>query len=212
MSTTIATQDAAGPLRGDPAAHRRDARSRARSLLLRGSGAGGCSPPGPWAVTVMWRHRTDPHAERLIEECESFLAGESVSLCEARREPVPVWAWMNVLAHGTEAELRAAAEYRPPNDEGRQALSFVASELVELIDAGVLELEAFQRGRARPPRARRDRVPGHDPVAARSAGGRFARRASREEQARALTTGPREAADGPNRSKVPGERTSQAGS
>jgi hypothetical protein len=93
----------------------------------------------------MWRNRADPSAERLIEEWESFLAGDSVSLCEARGEPVPVWAWMNVLAHGTEAELRAAAENRPPNDEGRQALAFVASELVELIDAGVAVLEAFQR-------------------------------------------------------------------
>jgi hypothetical protein len=93
----------------------------------------------------MWRHRADPYAEQLIEECESFLAGGSVWLCEARREPVPVWAWMNVLAHGTESELRAAAQDRPPNDEGRQALAFVAGELVELIDTGVVELEAFQR-------------------------------------------------------------------
>ena len=93
----------------------------------------------------MWRHRADPGAERLIEECESFLAGEWGSRCEARRESVPVWAWMNVLAHGTEAELRAATQDRPRDDEGRQALAFVANELVELIDTGIVELDAFQR-------------------------------------------------------------------
>jgi hypothetical protein len=96
----------------------------------------------------MWRRprERDRYPELLIEECESFLAGVFVERCEARGEPVPVWAWMNVLAHGTDAELRAAAENRSGSDEGHQALAFVAGELVDLIDDGVLDLETFQRG------------------------------------------------------------------
>jgi len=95
----------------------------------------------------MWRRPRDrdPHVEQLIEECESFLAGAYVERREARGEPVPVWAWMNVLAHGTDAELRAAAMNRSGGDEGHQALAFVAGELVDLIDDGALDLETFQR-------------------------------------------------------------------
>jgi hypothetical protein len=93
----------------------------------------------------MWRRPNQHHEEALVEECESFLAGDYVTACERRGQPVPVWAWMNVLAHGTELELRAAAANRPPEDEGRQALAFVAGELVELIEDGRVDLETFQR-------------------------------------------------------------------
>jgi len=106
----------------------------------------------------MWRRPRDPDPcsdpspelliespELLIEECESFLAGGYVERCEALGEPVPVWAWMNVLAHGTEAGLRAAATNPSASDEGHQALAFVAATLVDLIDDGALDLETFQR-------------------------------------------------------------------
>ena len=92
----------------------------------------------------MWRRRTDPLGEALVEECEAFLAGGYVERCEARQNPVPGWAWMNVLAHGTEADLRAAALDRPHDDAGHQARAFVAGELIDLIDAGCLDLETFQ--------------------------------------------------------------------
>lgn len=98
----------------------------------------------------MWPRRRDPYVvdpyeEVLVEECESFLAGGYVERCEACGEPVPVWAWMNVLAHGTDAELRAAAANRSEGDEGHQALAFVAGELVDLIDDGCVDLEELQR-------------------------------------------------------------------
>src|SRR5262245_44011268 len=95
----------------------------------------------------MWRRRrgseTDPWGEILAEECESFLAGEYVERCEARGEPVPLWACLNVLAQGTEAEIRAAAA-DPRHDPGHQALAYVAGELVDLVDEGCLDLETFQ--------------------------------------------------------------------
>jgi len=93
----------------------------------------------------MWRRRDDALGEELVEECESFLGGDYVERCETRGASVPPWAWMNVLAHGTEAEIRAAAANRPEHDDGRQALAFVAGELVDLIDDGRVDLEAFQR-------------------------------------------------------------------
>ena len=103
-------------------------------------------------MTHKWRRRTDPvgealaeDGEALAEECVAFLAGGYVESCEGGQNPVPVWAWMNVLAHGTEAELRAAALDRPHDDPGHQARAFVAGELIDLIDAGCLDLETFQR-------------------------------------------------------------------
>ncbi|HTN80249.1 MAG TPA: hypothetical protein VMK16_11285 [Acidimicrobiales bacterium] len=93
----------------------------------------------------MWRRHDDAYDVELVAECESFLGGAYVERCEARGVSVPAWAWMNVLAHGTEAEIRAAAANRPEHDDGRQALAFVAGELVDLIDDGSLDLEVFQR-------------------------------------------------------------------
>ena len=96
-------------------------------------------------MSALRRRRDDAYQELLVEECESFLAGAYVEQCEARGEPVPVWAWMNVLAHGTDAELRAAATNWSEGDEGHQARAFVAGELVDLVDEGGVDLEVFQR-------------------------------------------------------------------
>jgi hypothetical protein len=55
----------------------------------------------------VWR-RHDPDEARLAAECEAFLAGslaETLSDVDGR---VPAWTWMNLLAHGTVADLRAA--------------------------------------------------------------------------------------------------------
>ena len=101
----------------------------------------------------MWRRRDraePPHEEPALEEdlaaeCESFLSGAYVERCDSRGEPVPVWAWMNVLAHGTEEELRALVANRPVDDEGHQALAYVAGELVDLAEDGYFDLETYQR-------------------------------------------------------------------
>jgi len=103
----------------------------------------------------MWRRRNDPErkdphqiypgAEALVEECEAFLSGDSVDQSERRGQRVPVWAWMNVLAHGTEVELRALATDRSVGDEAHQALAYVAGELVDLADDGYFDLETYQR-------------------------------------------------------------------
>jgi hypothetical protein len=81
----------------------------------------------------------------VVEDCEAFLAGRYVELCESRGEPVPVWAWLNLLAHGNEDDLRAAAGRRATAVRWRQAQTFLAGELVDLVDAARVPLAAFQR-------------------------------------------------------------------
>jgi hypothetical protein len=53
---------------------------------------------------------------------------------------------MNLLAHGTEAELRAMAGDGIADDEGHQALAYVAAELLDLANDGYLDLATYQRG------------------------------------------------------------------
>lgn len=92
---------------------------------------------------MLWR-RSDPDAVALVEECEAFLAGTYVELCEARGEPVPVWAWMNLLAHGTEDQLHGSVVQRPNAGPWRQARGFFAGELLDRVDAAQLSLPEFQ--------------------------------------------------------------------
>jgi hypothetical protein len=94
---------------------------------------------------MLWR-RSDPDAAALVEECEAFLSGTYVELCEARGEPVPVWAWMNLLAHGTEDQLRAAMIQHPSAGRWRHARGFLAGELLDRVDAAQLLLPEFQAG------------------------------------------------------------------
>lgn len=90
------------------------------------------------------RLRRDPAETALVEACEAFLEGTYVELMDASGASVPVWAWMNLLAHGTEAELRAAADALGEGDSWQQARSFLAGELLEIIDAGHLALAQLQ--------------------------------------------------------------------
>lgn len=67
-------------------------------------------------------------SNRLVEECEGFLAGRLVDRLEGR---VPVWAWTNLLAHGSEEDLRAET-LQPWSDEWRIARASLASSLLVL--------------------------------------------------------------------------------
>lgn len=84
-------------------------------------------------------------ATLMVEELDAFLAGAYVEMCEARQERVPVWAWMNLLAHGTAEELQAAVHRDQRADRWRQARAYVAGELLERLDAAEMDLADFQR-------------------------------------------------------------------
>src|SRR5262245_18668865 len=96
----------------------------------------------------MWRRHSeedsDPFGRALVDECEWYLSGAFAEHCAAD-EQVPAWAWMNLLAHGEESELRALATDRAVDDEGRQALRYVAAELLDLAADGYLDLAMYQR-------------------------------------------------------------------
>ena len=56
---------------------------------------------------TFWSKRDDPqrfNAEDpwIVEECAAFLTGRYRELLEQTGQPVPVWAWLNALAHGEE--------------------------------------------------------------------------------------------------------------
>ena len=67
------------------------------------------------------------NANRLVEECEAFLSGR---LVDQMAERIPVWTWTNLLAHGSEEDLRAAASIEPSGDEWRKARASLAANLL----------------------------------------------------------------------------------
>lgn len=84
----------------------------------------------------MWhREHNGPFAQELVSDCEAFLAGRFAEHLEARGERVPEWAWSNLLAHGSDGRLVAAALAQPVHPAGsggwRQARSYLAGEVLE---------------------------------------------------------------------------------
>lgn len=88
---------------------------------------------------------TNRAARALVEECEALLSGTYVELCEWRGDPVPVWAWINLLAHGTADQLRAVTIQHARGGRWYHARDFLAGELLDRADAGRLRLPEFQQ-------------------------------------------------------------------
>jgi hypothetical protein len=75
-------------------------------------------------------------------DLEAFLAGHLAEYLALRGQHVPVWAWTNLLAHGSETDLQAerSAYGRQPSREDhdgrtdgwRAARSFLADDVLEL--------------------------------------------------------------------------------
>jgi len=93
----------------------------------------------------MWWLRRDPEAVLLVEECEAFLAGTFAELCESRGEPVPVWAWMTLLAHRTEDQLQAVVTPLPNVGPWYHGRGFLAGEALDLVACGRVSLAELQR-------------------------------------------------------------------
>jgi hypothetical protein len=74
----------------------------------------GNSQPGPWQQHARrkWRRDDRRMAAQLVDDTEAFLSGRLVERAEAHGELVPVWAWTNLLAHGSEEDLRAEIAMR----------------------------------------------------------------------------------------------------
>ena len=91
-------------------------------------------------------------AAQLVREAEAFLSG-SLALERARNGIHPAdWEWVNLLAHGTQAQLlRLALGPPPPPDtptcelQWLEAVRFLADEMIKLVTEGRTTLAALQR-------------------------------------------------------------------
>ena len=94
------------------------------------------------SASAWWRD-WDLAAESLAAESEAFLAGGLAEHLLSVSCRVPVWAWTNLLAHGTDDDLR-----HPPQAAGsfsywglptwRHARSYLAAEVLEAAGPGGL--------------------------------------------------------------------------
>lgn len=76
---------------------------------------------------------SDPEARQLVEESEAFLAGRAAALFERDCTPVPLWAYVNEIAHSDPKRVVAAAASITPDtriDHPRVAMAALAREIV----------------------------------------------------------------------------------
>jgi hypothetical protein len=97
----------------------------------------------------MWRRDRNPDERELVEECEAFVTGLYAEYLVAHSRPVPVWAWTNLPAHGTERDLRAAVASGGGGvpiaaQPWWSARAYLAGELLERVAAG-RPLRSLQR-------------------------------------------------------------------
>ena len=84
----------------------------------------------------MWTTRNRAWEQEFVAECEAFLSGHSAQWLADANRPVPVWAWVNALAHGSDDDITALAVGEPIRlgSQGtsvwQQALAFLAQELM----------------------------------------------------------------------------------
>ena len=87
------------------------------SFLGRKKGTGDSKPTGP--------------AGSAVEDCASFLSGDLVEYLLAKHKAIPVWAWVNLLAHGTYEQL--LGEISSTQDrEWSRLRAYLAAEVVAI--------------------------------------------------------------------------------
>lgn len=87
-----------------------------------------------------WRHAYRKGHRELVVECEAFCLGHFAEHMSESSRAVPVWAWTNLLAHGTEEDLRreeaACAGRSGGAQDWRGARAYLATELLERVERG----------------------------------------------------------------------------
>ncbi len=83
--------------------------------------------------------------QEVAESCVDFLDGRAAERLEERREAIPPWAWMNLLAHGTEDELRRTAAGQLALTGWKRPRAIVASAILDLLEKGTWDLLDLQR-------------------------------------------------------------------
>ena len=80
----------------------------------------------------------------LADECAAVLEGRYADALAGAGMPVPMWTWVNLLAHGTEDELREAAGTLGASERWVQARAFLAGEVLDAASAPGASLRALQ--------------------------------------------------------------------
>ena len=83
----------------------------------------------------MWTCGRRAEEQALVVECEAFLCGSYAQYLEGKNLRVPDWAWLNVLAHGSQDDIASLATGDSPPSSSvssiwHQALAFLAQELM----------------------------------------------------------------------------------
>lgn len=91
---------------------------------------------------MQWRDRSDERVGTsdswIVEQCSAFLNGTYRELLERRRQSVPAWAWINVLAHCEEDEVKRRAAVPVGQDDCDSYVSRLARHtLVKMRNEGV---------------------------------------------------------------------------
>lgn len=92
----------------------------------------------------------EPAAPVLGDECEAFLAGSYAARAGEWGWPIPAWAWVNLLAHSSESELRRIADAGPPSSTDPAArrwwlaVSRLAGRVLQEVERSGLRLQFVQ--------------------------------------------------------------------
>ena len=99
----------------------------------------------------MWSCRYRPWERELVAECEAYLAGHYAQYLREAKRLIPTWAWLNVLAHGSEDDVAALAAGEPCRRGStdapvwQQAVAFLAQEVLNQVAARGRPLADLQR-------------------------------------------------------------------
>ncbi len=105
---------------------------------------------------MWWHHasnRPSKHDElntELVKECEAFLSGHLPERWTRAHRPVPDWAWLSIIAHGSEAQLAFLEEDEVDGlvsmeQAWRYALKLVAGAVLAAAEMSGRTLEDIQR-------------------------------------------------------------------
>lgn len=89
--------------------------------------------------------------DAFVAECGAFLTGGLAAATLTRGRTPRHWEWLNLLAHGTEAQVHELAQGAGQRArtlyeaKWLAALSFLASELLDVAASGAMSLRDLQR-------------------------------------------------------------------
>ena len=99
----------------------------------------------------MWRRRRVRQGAELATDCDAFLTGRYLEHLDSHSDPIPVWAWTNLLAHGNPEQLEAArrllgsAKARDRSTRVWQdARAYLAGEVLDAADGDPALLQQLQ--------------------------------------------------------------------